>query len=689
MQSVHSSLNPWATHLTDCRSSTDCKHPHVRPLTSVCMPASSNVSIHFLQVARHCCALQVHSVCAAALARKTPPVVSHVKGGQKAGSASKPPTILSDVHERVPGTAVSPAHAVAALSTCSGAQPCTTPAPPVTTTPTDPSTSPSELPSKSQPAAAGSEGGPTKADITGEEAALAAGAQDVAQGEARQESPEVNPAVNSAAGRKDTEGVARKKGGSGAFCKALMRDVKRSVQAQAKEAPVEADDFFDEQVSSDGADASTHAACSTEDEGRDVQGTAVRGTAAHSSQDRTPETVHLNRQQPCSAGAQVPASPECSGAEPPNTVRGDSGVVLCAEGGDASMVAVGGVCADVERYSAAHARPAESSTAHQKPYSTVKNKFKPVRCRQPDGSSEREVEAKDTSAPACSTVAATHGHVERSVAAVEAVTASNDVETGAGCGTMLPGADKAVPKAAAEVAVSPPKTFSGQGESQGEGRKSLPRPVSNGSKKKVGFGTCQMFAYDPDAPPADGGEGGMCEVPLPPASPQAQHQIVPSTLSSAAVLCLQRGSGTISHSDQAKPCVDSNSLPLKTGPARDISNDGAAAEATPVLCFNIQPGASENDMEGALRVTTAEELQLSEADLDAMYQALEVRPSTDVEQQREDAAAASGRPVQQRRPRLRRRGKSPAPPAAETQHDLQRQAVADMFRCATSPIHFR
>ena len=254
--------------------------------------------------------------------------------------------------------------------------------------------------------------------------------------------------------------------------------------------------------------------------------------------------------------------------------------------------------------------------------------------------------------------------------------------------------------------MSPPRTPSGEVESPVEGSRSVPRPLSNGSKKRVLFGTCQMFAYDPEAPPADGGDDDMCEVPLLPASPQAQHPIVSSALSSAPVLHAVGGSGAMLGGTQVPSQGDSILFPLKTGPAVRRGDDGPEAGAIPVLCFDVHQGAGENEMEGALRVTTAEALELSEAELDAMHESLEERHGTGGEQPGESAAhngkgrreeeTASGRPPPQRRPRLRQRGRSPAPPVQrglepEAQHDLQRQAMADMFRCVccSPPLQFR
>jgi hypothetical protein len=143
------------------------------------------------------------------------------------------------------------------------------------------------------------------------------------------------------------------------------------------------------------------------------------------------------------------------------------------------------------------------------------------------------------------------------------------------------------------------------------------------------------------------------------------------------------------------------SPPAREAPAEQKESSSTDVEGvTPVLFFDVAQGASENEMEGALRVTTAEALNLSAADLDAMHEQLdaahrdsdahqgEADAAYDSEQQEEGVEEGSGTgtgtPQQRRRPRLRKRAGAadashPGLPT-ETQQELQRQAVADMFK---------
>eukprot|EP00892_Ulva_mutabilis_P005188 jgi/Ulvmu1/3040/UM015_0080.1 len=304
------------------------------------------------------------------------------------------------------------------------------------------------------------------------------------------------------------------------------------------------------------------------------------------------------------------------------------------------------------------------------------------------------------------------------------------------------------------------------------------RPAPSLGSKRVTFSSCQMYEYDPELPPAESGEADcVCEVPLLPAATSSCIQVFPHTLSSTAqaanvgpawdrvgavadpthsseieagrwVRCravegvsglVDRApsSGTGSDLPESKhhgpsPCTAAVSHRSSDGATADKAAQGSqhpdsrAAtpdgvpddEVTPVLYFDVHGKQSEGAMEGALRVTTAEALQLSPEDLEALHAQMgagrgasaaaeldvqagdadssDESPGGQVEEpvsEDEYSDAAGQRPVDvQRRPRLRRRRH--ADPAVEIsqaslsvnqQHQLNRQAVADAFRYYLAP----
>lgn len=158
-------------------------------------------------------------------------------------------------------------------------------------------------------------------------------------------------------------GAAKKRGGGAAFCKALLRDVKRSEQVQAGEADVQPDDFFDEDQDSGVVDCSSRAQQDSAD--------------AQSSQVCMDGIASLRIHDPRSTEECAPVSAGCSGADCSATVNSDDEGVVCEARG--ALGAGGGARADVQVYSAVNSQLPGCSTAGQKPYSTVKNKFKPVR----------------------------------------------------------------------------------------------------------------------------------------------------------------------------------------------------------------------------------------------------------------------------------------------------------------------
>lgn len=193
-------------------------------------------------------------------------------------------------------------------------------------------------------------------------------------------------------------------------------------------------------------------------------------------------------------------------------------------------------------------------------------------------------------------------------------------------------------------------------------------------KKRIAFSSCQMLEYDPTLPPAESvDEDCMCEVPVLPAGSYTplqgfQNSVISAQPASDAVpawsglgrtsdpqsdsdVCtgrwvrcgavegvtglIERAAASGSSSElpdggDERGCLpdaattSTSDNPLAQDAAQGVMCAGTAAatpdsahdgEVTPVLYFDVHTNRSQGEMEGALRVTTAEALQLSEEDL--------------------------------------------------------------------------
>lgn len=197
--------------------------------------------------------------------------------------------------------------------------------------------------------------------------------------------------------------------------------------------------------------------------------------------------------------------------------------------------------------------------------------------------------------------------------------------------------------------------------------------ATRGAKRRVAFGSCQMYEYDPELPPADSGEDDcVCEVPLLPEAADRplqglQHSFMSApdadaigrcwnvggprddatcshdahtdvlarcgvvegisgviertALGGSGLMCseteaVQQGASICSHSMHKPQSIVASKVASTPPGARAVAADeGMCQEVTPVLYFDMHGQKSKGEMEGALRVTTAEALQLSEQDM--------------------------------------------------------------------------
>lgn len=365
------------------------------------------------------------------------------------------------------------------------------------------------------------------------------------------------------------------------------------------------------------------------------------------------------------------------------------------------------------------------------------------------------------------------------------------------------------------VPTSRPSSGPSTADTSAESMSSEARLGARPGRKRVTFSSCQMLEFDPELPPAESREDDcVCEVPLLPAATSGPIQVFPHSLASdqvatnfgpawdgvghpADLLCssdehafrvarscaVEGVSGLVarpsSGSSSPRSAESEDSEPEPDGAIQERNGDTSVArqpatgqespgsravaadpahgsEVTPVLYFDMHAQKSAGEMEGALRVTTAEALQLSAQDLAELHAQMDAGRSTgsegqlDVQVRHHSAAPRRGArahrrpagasgvhvaPLQvhacgkacrvqagdmessddgeltdaedpasdeeppatagrmagegMRRPQLRRRRQAEAAVeirqeclSAEQQHQLNRQAIADAFRCA-------
>lgn len=200
------------------------------------------------------------------------------------------------------------------------------------------------------------------------------------------------------------------------------------------------------------------------------------------------------------------------------------------------------------------------------------------------------------------------------------------------------------------------------------------------ARKRVAFGSCQMYEFDPERPPADGGEDDcVCEVPLLPEAASSPLPGLPNNFMNAPDcagvghlwnagasaeevthnhdphVCLLARCGAVEgvsgviertvcggtcptvpehESGHRGPASCSQTMQEPQGAVTEragpvagtkavAADRGEHDEVTPVLYFDVHAHKSGGSLEGALRVTTAEALQLSEQDLAEMQAELE------------------------------------------------------------------